>query len=116
MYTWTMEIQIASIVVAILIGIISKICYDWLRNNRENSHDIKIVKMCEEVEWLKEAHSKTDSDGLPVWYVPRELQKIAKENSERAFETNIILKEIKEILRESNVSMREVMREIQTLK
>ena len=112
-----LEIQILGIIIAIAMGVLSKMCYDWITSgNQKNNKDDKSARMNENLEWLREMHAKTDSDGLPIWYVPRDLQKLAKENADRAFETNMILKDIKEVLKDNCIIMREVMREVQNLK
>ena len=119
---------VISALVSITCGVIGKICYDWLANGRRSVSEInnksvldsrnesRLIKIGDEVEWLKDVHAKADSDGMPVWYVPRELKELVKESSERAFETNILLKDIKEVLKENGKLMRDVMHEVQNLK
>jgi len=121
-----MSIQIGSVLAAIGVGVIGKIVYDWLNTKRvpadsnksslDTRNESRLIKIGDEVEWLKDIHAKADADGLPVWYVPRELKELVKESSERAMETNIILKDIKEILKENGILMRDLMREVQSLK
>lgn len=102
--------EVTTVIVAIFVGVISKICYDWLAsNNNKDSKNKDLDKLTSILEIL----SKTDSEGMPLIYVSRESQNLAKETAERVFETNIILKDIKGVLKENGAAMRDVMREMQ---
>ena len=111
----TVEIQVASIVIAIAVGVISKICYDWLVN-RKGIDDSKTLEMSDSITVIKEAVTKSDSEGTPLIYNPREAIKLSREHNERSLETNFILKDIKELLQENSLAMRDLMREVRSLK
>ena len=115
---------IIGILISLTVGVLAKIVYDWLAANRGKDSEAvlserdesRLIKIVDDVEWIKEAHSKTDSDGLPLWYVPRELTKIAKDSNERGLETNLILKDIKMLLKDNSLVMRDLIKEVQSLR
>ena len=112
---WTYEIQIASIVIAIAVGVISKICYDWLSGSRAISKNSDTNELLKTVNIIKELVTKSDSEGTPLIYNTREAIKLSKEHNDRSIETNFLLKDIKDLLKENGSLMREVMREVQSL-
>ena len=61
-----------------------RIIWDWLskKNNPraylERDYKKMIRKTLNKADWLKNAHEKTDENGIPLWYVPREYVTILK--------------------------------------
>ena len=93
---------------SILIG---KIIWDFLNkksNSKPNySYDKQhpsteckemIIKTYHNSEWLKEKHEKTDDNGIPLWYVPRDLVRILSTLNESRIEGNAKLEAIKDVL------------------
>jgi len=98
------------IILALIVGLISfvvgilvkTVSYSFNKSKIHCSFDnIKIDKIERYCEWLKEVHNKTDQDGVPLWYVPRELLLLIKHTSDNMIESNIHLKEIKNVLKEN---------------
>lgn len=101
-----------------ILGVIGRIVYDWLRNpraasngngNRAMAQDILAIRKCQEqcrcgeqVAWLKEMHSKTDANGLPLFYFPHEIKRQSEENNRLVLQGNQHLLTIKEILLKNN--------------
>lgn len=106
------EIQFAGLLIAVGAGVVSKICYDWLANGRnKKSGSIEIA-----IQDIKDVVTKSDDEGALLIYTPREAIKLAREHNERSIETNFILKEIKELLQTNALELRDLKREIQSLK
>ena len=98
-------------IVSATFALISKIVFDWLKGNKNGkSPQAACYKQFEKtrsnIEWLKEIHDQKDEDGVPKWYIPRSLIKLARE----AHEKNIVmvehLKDIRDILKENQMLLR----------
>jgi len=96
---------ISALIVAIL-GLSSKIIYDWLSSDRkkkcssaecESEHEtIKSItySVKRDTAWLKEAHDCKDDSGRPLWFVPASLKELAIKSSESAIRNEEHLKRI----------------------
>ena len=62
---------ITAAVVTGVLGIIFKLAYDGIK--RKNTVDLQDT--INKINWLHEAHKKTDDDGRPIWYFPQSLEK-----------------------------------------
>lgn len=100
-----------------VLGLVGRIIYDWLkgpRNGNANGYramqqDVAAIRDCharcrlnDGVTWLKEVHSKTDANGMPLFYFPSELKTMSQENNRLAREGNQVLSQIKEIMLKNN--------------
>lgn len=113
-----LETAVVVAVVASVLTLLMKIVFDWLKGRNDNNKDkhscdimpaecrATLTHISEAVDWTKEIHDSRDPDGLPLWFVPRELTKLARENSERTLIMNAHLKEIRDILRENQSLLR----------
>ena len=94
-------------------GFISKVLFDWIKGNgngkKKNGNGYwnipsecrqKLDSIQDEVGWLKEVHNKTDENGMPIWYVPRDLLDSCKKTAESTRETVVLLQENQELLRQ----------------
>jgi hypothetical protein len=107
---------IATLVIGGSIGIGFKMIWEFLsKKGNDNSSAMgsvkKIIeqvmpddcrkilgKLCDDSRWLKDAHNKCDENGVPLWYVPRELISILRSLKEARAEQKNILEKIAGIL------------------
>lgn len=100
-----------------VLGLVGRIIYDWLKGPRNGNangsramqQDVAAIRDCharcrlnDGVTWLKEVHSKTDANGMPLFYFPSELKTMSQENNRLAREGNQVLSQIKEIMLKNN--------------
>lgn len=117
---------ISAVLIAIAVGVLGKIVYDWLLAKKPNSctnestldarNESRLIKIGDEIDWLKDVHNKVDADGIPVWYSSRDLKVVVKEMADRGIETNLLLRSILEEIKDNGKLMCDVMREVQSLK
>jgi len=64
--------------------------------------DIKemTIETLDKVKGLHSMHNKTDSDGLPVWYMPRSMVKAQQEIAKTQEQTTIHLKSLADSVKE----------------
>jgi hypothetical protein len=103
-------------------GLVGKITFDWLATGRKkNGNGVsknlpctealsKIDAMVHDVKWLHDAHDKTDEDGTPLWYIPRSLLVMTRTTAEKAVETNMHLREIRDVLKENGRILVDIMK------
>jgi hypothetical protein len=98
-------------------GVVGKIIFDWLKGGRRKRSAsetatpaivqsavedlcVKLEDIEDDVKWLRERHDKTDENGLPMWYVPRDLTRFLIASRERDGQQiellNHIVSELKE--------------------
>ncbi len=55
-----------------------RIVFDWLKSNKTKKEDahcpLNRGGIIAKINWLHEAHSKTDDDGRPKWYFPSSIE------------------------------------------
>lgn len=86
--------EIAYLAVGIGGGVAVKVIYDWVRPKKNGDS-----KMANDIKWLKSVHDKCDSDGMPLWYVPRGMTKTLESVKDVTVEQNVTLKEIATVLK-----------------
>ena len=68
------------------------------------SRGVDLLKMAQRIERLAEMHTKTDEDGVPVWYVRRSLeQAVIDLNEAIRYQTELLqalTQELKEVRRD----------------
>ncbi len=91
------------------VGLVGKIVFDWLKNARNggNGRKIDLCKACREmvaqmsqdVRSMKDVHGRTDEDGVPLCYTPRDwghrVENIENKSTELSTVLGQILVEIK---------------------
>lgn len=100
-----------------VLGLVGRIVYDWLKNPRYsngNGHkamqqDLAFIRqyhqqhqLGEKINWLKDVHSKTDANGMPLVYFPSDLRTTTQENNQLVRESNQVLSQVKEITLKNN--------------
>jgi hypothetical protein len=58
--------------------------------------------------WIKEIHDKTDDDGTPRWYVPKQLKQLANDNSSKLIIMEKYLADMCGDMKESLVILRKI--------
>ena len=117
--------QITILIYAAFIGgifvLVGRIVWDWLsrKKNGQNNKltqclpdkDCKdmIRKTCNNSFWLREVHAKTDDNGVPIWYVPRELISTLRLLHESRNDANVELKNIKVILTDNKNLLQQML-------
>jgi hypothetical protein len=79
------------VIVAVIEGLMSLIKY-LINKNSKNETDEKLDRITKEIFVIKEKtihldemHSRFDSDGTPMWYVPRSWSETQEKISDRLF-------------------------------
>lgn len=96
------ETILATTLGAATVALVARIIFDWLkgRNDRNGRVDPALIhKMCADVSWTREIHERFDSDGSPLWYVPRSWKDDLDKLNAATAATNVLLKQILEQLR-----------------
>ena len=97
-----------------VVGLVGKIVWDWFKQTR---HPTEIPHWCKKcgsllerihtmIGWIKDVHSPTDRDGIPLWYVPRTWGEKVETLDDNSKEQSLILKQILEEIKEMNQALR----------
>jgi hypothetical protein len=111
---------------AVCVGVLSKIIYDWLANGRHdnkttsngngNGHKTATLqKVADDVEFVKSTISKSDEDGSPLVYMPRELVRLVRDNYKLGVETNVLLGQILTEMKLNSELSRKVIEDIRVV-
>ena len=96
------------------LGFISKVLFDWIkgRNIDGNGNDRRgvdmrdvartVYSMDEHMRTLMDIQCRTDTDGVPMVYMPREYRSIMKEVAHNSRKTNWYLKKLVEKMEQLN--------------
>lgn len=97
------ENHLGIILLVAVVGLFGRIVWDWLKGRKITEPCMecqKLVKnMAAQTTWLKEMHDKVDTDGMPLWYVPRGWKDDLEKLHVVMIETNVYLKQILETLK-----------------
>jgi len=92
------------------LGFVSKVVFDWIKGknvpangNGQRGVDIRdvartVYSMDEHMRTLMDIQCRTDADGVPMVYMPREYRSIMKEVAHNSRKTNWYLKKLVEKL------------------
>lgn len=101
---------IFSAVIAGGLGFVSKVVFDWIKGrnisangNGQRGVDMRdvartVYAMDEHMRTLMDIQCRTDADGVPMVYMPREYRSIMKEVAHNSRKTNWYLKKLVEKL------------------
>jgi len=94
------------------LGFVSKVVFDWIKGKNGNGNgqrgvDMRdvartVYSMNEHMRTLMEIQCRTDADGVPMVYMPREYRSIMKEVAHNSRKTNWYLKKLVEKLEQLN--------------
>jgi hypothetical protein len=104
-------VDLEKILVVAVVVLVGKIVWDWLKKGKNGRNTInvnpciecqKLVKdMSGQILWLKEIHSKTNSDGIPIWYFPRKFTEDLSKMHNVMIATNAYLEQILQQLKDN---------------
>ena len=96
------------------LGFVSKVLFDWIKGksadrngNGQRMVDMRdiartVYTMDEHMRTLMDIQCRTDADGVPMVYMPREYRSIMKEVAHNSRKTNWYLKKLVEKLEQLN--------------
>jgi hypothetical protein len=97
------------------LGFVSKVVFDWVKGKNGNGNGLRgvdmrdvartVYSMDEHMRTLMDIQCRTDADGVPMVYMPREYRSIMKEVAHNSRETNWYLKQLVEKLEQLNRSV-----------
>jgi hypothetical protein len=70
---------------------------NWIKENYGKEMS-EYAKVSDDVTWLKEIHNARDKDGVPLWYVPRSIEKTMDRVAISTEKQNITLEKIAGLL------------------
>ena len=103
-------LAILSATIAGGLGFVSKVMFDWIKNkntpgngNGQRGVDMRdvartVYTMDEHMRTIMDIQCRTDVDGVPMVYMPREYRSIMKEVADNSRKTNWYLKKLVEKL------------------
>lgn len=103
-----MEFQLILLILSAIISFSFGIVYKSVRVGKPEK-DSRLDDITNKVNWLKEVHDKRDQNGMPLWYVPRELQQLCFQTSNAMTLVNRNLDDIKEILSHNTRVMEKIL-------
>ena len=95
-----------------VVALVGKIVFDWLKKPKGHNGTkcpIDRSKVIADVAWLKEVHNKCDTDGVPLWYIPRSFEQTMDKLVDNSAAQNVILERISTELKNNGVLLQKAL-------
>ena len=104
----SLEFQLILLNLGSIISFSFGIVYKTIRVNKPDKNNT-LDEIAKDVEWIKDIHDQRDSNGMPLWYVPRELKQLCNQTASAMILMNHNLSDIKDILSHNTTIMEELL-------